>query len=107
VREKRVRECIQNISILSFLSKTSREMQKSTQNPFASLFRQSVGMTPQKFVLRQGVGHARKLLERSILPLIDIAIRCSFQDQIQLTTTFGRYGDTLLEETSAILGSYC
>jgi AraC family transcriptional regulator len=76
-------------------------------NPFASLFRQSVGMTPQKFVLRQGVGHARKLLERSILPLIDIAIRCSFQDQIQLTTTFGRYGDTLLEETSAILGSYC
>jgi AraC family transcriptional regulator len=37
------------------------------------------------------VERAQHLLEHSSLPLIDIAMRCGFQDQSQFTTTFRRY----------------
>jgi len=55
------------------------------------LFRQSIGMTPHKFVVQQRLEHARTLLEKSKLTLLEIARQCGFQDQSQFTTTFRRY----------------
>lgn len=66
---------------------------------FARRFRESVGTTPHAFVLAQRVARARTLLERTSIPLLDIACTCGFADQSHLTrefkkrvgTTPGRY----------------
>ena len=55
---------------------------------FARRFRQSVGTTPHEFVLRQRVERVRTLLERTNVPLLDIACRCGFADQSHMTREF-------------------
>jgi AraC family transcriptional regulator len=93
-REKRVREYIQEHLDSQLSLEDLAEVAGISPNYFASLFHQSVGMAPHQFVVRQRVEHARKLLECSQLPLIEIAMRCGFQDQSQFTTTFRRYVGT-------------
>jgi AraC family transcriptional regulator len=60
-------------------------------NYFVSLFRQSMGMTPHRYVLQQRVARGTELLAHSQLPLVDIAFRCGFLDQSQFTTTFKKF----------------
>jgi AraC family transcriptional regulator len=90
-REKRVRQYIQEHLDTPLSLEELARIAEISPNHFASLFRQSVGTTPHKYVVRQRVERARHLLEHSRLPLIDIAMRCGFQDQSQFTTTFRRY----------------
>ena len=54
------------------------------------LFRQSVGMTPHKYIVQLRVARARDLLLQPQLTLLEIAHRCGFQDQSQFTTVFRR-----------------
>jgi len=60
-------------------------------NYFISLFQQSTGMTPYKYVLHQRVEYAKELLTYSKLSLFEIAHKCGFPDQSQFTTTFRRH----------------
>jgi AraC family transcriptional regulator len=60
-------------------------------NYLIALFRQSLGMTPHKYVVQQRIEQARRLLNERNLSLLEIAQRCGFQDQSQFTTVFRRY----------------
>lgn len=90
-REKRVRQYIREHLDTQLSLEELAGIADISPNHFASLFRQTIGTTPHKFVVGQRVERAKRLLERSKLPLIDIAMRCGFQDQSQFTTTFRRY----------------
>lgn len=59
-------------------------------NYLIALFRESLGMTPHKYVVQQRIERARRLLARPALSLLEIAHRCGFQDQSQFTTIFRR-----------------
>jgi AraC family transcriptional regulator len=48
---------------------------------FARRFRASTGTTPHEFVLQQRVDRARRLLERTGMPLPEVAQTCGFADQ--------------------------
>jgi AraC family transcriptional regulator len=90
-REKRVRQYIRERLDTQLSLEELAGIADISPNHFASLFRQTTGITPHKFVVRQRVERAQHLLERSKLTLIEIAMRCGFQDQSQFTTTFRRY----------------
>jgi AraC family transcriptional regulator len=89
-RERRVRQYIQeHLDAQLSLDELARVADISP-NYFISLFHQSTGMTPHKFVLQQRVEYAKELLAQPRLALIEIAHRCGFPDQSQFTTTFRR-----------------
>jgi AraC family transcriptional regulator len=90
-RERRVLSYITEHLNESITLEDLAKVAEISPNYLIALFRQSVGMTPHKYVVLQRVENARKLLERRDLTLLDIAQRCGFQDQSQLTTLFRRY----------------
>ena len=57
---------------------------------FAKAFRQSVGETPHRFIVRQRVEHAQKLLrgEGSEINLSEAAFQAGFSSQSHLTRCF-------------------
>ena len=55
---------------------------------FARRFRQSTGITPHEFVLRQRVARAQTMLQRTSVPLADVAFACGFADQSYMTRVF-------------------
>ncbi|MBD0269351.1 MAG: AraC family transcriptional regulator [Cyanobacteria bacterium Co-bin8] len=57
---------------------------------FARLFKQSEGMTPHQYILKQRVEQAQSLLRHSSLSLAEIAARVGFCDQSHLTRYFKR-----------------
>jgi AraC family transcriptional regulator len=90
-RERKVRKYIQeNLDQTLSLDDLAKVAQLSPQY-FISLFRQSTGMTPYKYVLHQRAEYAKELLTYSKLSLIEIAHKCGFPDQSQFTTTFRRH----------------
>ena len=58
---------------------------------FARVFRQAMGASPHQFVLCQRLERARQLLERTELPLAEVAGACGFADQSHLTQVFTRH----------------
>ena len=60
-------------------------------NYLIALFRQSMGMTPHKYVVQMRIERAYALLKQSKLSLLEIAQHCGFQDQSQFTTVFRRF----------------
>ena len=57
---------------------------------FARLFKQSEGITPHQYILKQRIDRAQSLLRHSELSLADIAVRVGFCDQSHLTRCFKR-----------------
>ena len=57
---------------------------------FSRLFKQSTGMSPHQFVMRQRIDRARYMLENTDKPIIQIAYECGFADQVHLTRAFKR-----------------
>ncbi len=55
---------------------------------FARGFRESMGVTPHEFVMRQRVAKAQTLLRRTRTPLHEIATACGFADQSHMTRVF-------------------
>jgi AraC family transcriptional regulator len=89
-REKKIRAYIEaHLSENLSLEELARLVDISP-NYLIALFRESIGMTPHKYVVQQRVECARKLLARPGLSLLEIAHRCGFQDQSQFTTIFRR-----------------
>ena len=57
---------------------------------FARRFRASTGTTPHEFVLRHRVDRARRLLQRTAMPLPEVAATCGFADQSHMNRVLRR-----------------
>lgn len=57
---------------------------------FTRAFRQSTGMAPHQWLQGRRIDRAKQLLERSFVPLGDIALACGFADQSHFTKAFAR-----------------
>lgn len=55
---------------------------------FIRAFRETTGMTPYQWVLRERIDRARDLLRASNTPLAEVAIACGFADQSHFTRVF-------------------
>jgi AraC-like DNA-binding protein len=69
------------------LSRLAAECGLSVRH-FARAFRQSTGMPPHRWLLKQRIERATDLLHNRVLPLADIAISCGFADQSHFTRVF-------------------
>ncbi|MEO0457856.1 MAG: AraC family transcriptional regulator [Cyanobacteria bacterium P01_A01_bin.114] len=61
---------------------------------FASLFKQSMQITPHQYVNQQRVEKAKQLLRAKQLSLAEIALDCGFSSQSHLTKVFRQYTAT-------------
>jgi len=57
---------------------------------FAHLFKEFIGETPHRYVIRQRVERARRLLEQGDLSLAEVALAVGFYDQAHFTNNFKR-----------------
>jgi AraC family transcriptional regulator len=57
---------------------------------FTRLFRQSMGCSPYRFVIQRRIERGRALLEKSSLPLVEIALELGFVSQSHFTSVFHR-----------------
>jgi len=55
---------------------------------FLKMFRTSTGMTPHQYLLKRRIDHARSLLKRPEISIIDVAADCGFSSQAHLTQVF-------------------
>ena len=90
-RERRVLSYIAEHLNESITLEDLAKVAEISPNYLIALFRQSVGMTPHKYVILKRVEQAHTLLKNRDLALLEIAHRCGFQDQSQFTTVFRRY----------------
>lgn len=58
---------------------------------FSRAFRRSTGKTPQQYLMQQRVEHAKELLARPELPLVEVGLRSGFKNQSHFTTLFRKY----------------
>ncbi|MEO1005757.1 MAG: AraC family transcriptional regulator [Cyanobacteria bacterium J06638_38] len=58
-----------------------------SQFHFSRLFKKSTGIAPHQYVMQQRIELAKQLLEKSDIPIADIALNCGFNSQSHL----GRY----------------
>ena len=59
-----------------------------SQYYFCHLFKESTGIAPYKYIIKQRVEKAKDLIKNSKLPLADIAYECGFSSQSQMTQHF-------------------
>jgi len=57
---------------------------------FTELFKQSVNVPPQQYVLRRRIERARNLLNNPRVTVLEAAVRCGFSDQSHFTKIFRR-----------------
>jgi AraC family transcriptional regulator len=58
---------------------------------FASLFKQTMGISPHQYVIQQRVEQAKMMLKRTDLAIADIALQVGFSSQSHLTQQFKRH----------------
>jgi AraC family transcriptional regulator len=90
-RERRVLAYIEEHLNESISLEDLAQVAEISPNYLIALFRQSMGMTPHKYVIQMRVERARALLKQKQLTLLEIAQHCGFLDQSQFTTVFRRY----------------
>lgn len=61
-----------------------------SQYYFCRLFKQSMGVSPHQYVLRQRVERAKQLLRRQQFSIVDVALQCGFASQSHLNRHFKR-----------------
>lgn len=57
---------------------------------FSRLFKQSLGITPHQYVIRQRIERARQLIQKGKIGLAEIALACGFANQGHLNRHFKR-----------------
>jgi len=57
---------------------------------FSRVFKESMGLSPINYIVRQRIERAKKLLAETDLPIADIALRSGFSGQSHFTTFFGK-----------------
>jgi AraC family transcriptional regulator len=90
-RERRVLAYIEEHLNESISLEELAQVAEISPNYLIALFRQSMSMTPHKYVIKMRVERARGLLKQKQLTLLEIAQHCGFLDQSQFTTVFRRY----------------
>jgi AraC family transcriptional regulator len=65
-----------------------------SQYYFSHLFKQSMGVSPYQYVLRQRIERAKQLLKQSDLSIAEIALECGFANQTHLTKHFRNLAGT-------------
>ena len=90
-RERRVLAYIEEHLNESITLEELAHVAEISPNYLIALFRQSMGVTPHKYVTQMRIERAYTLLKQKNLTLLEIAQRCGFQDQSQFTTVFHRY----------------
>jgi AraC family transcriptional regulator len=55
---------------------------------FLKMFRTSTGVTPHQYLMKRRIDHARSLLRRPEISIIDVAADCGFSSQAHLTQAF-------------------
>jgi AraC family transcriptional regulator len=78
----------QNISLVDLAGLT-----QLTESSFIRKFRNEFDCPPHEYVMRQRIGHARRLLARPDMPLKTIAASSGFSDQSHMTRLFRKYFD--------------
>jgi len=61
-----------------------------SQYHFARAFRQSLGVSPYRYILQRRIGRACALLRATQLAITEIAVQCGFSSQSSFTTAFHR-----------------
>ena len=88
---KRVQERIEH-SFQSDVSLVSLAQEAGySRGHFLKMFRMSTGTTPHRYVLQRRIEHARSLLTRREIKIIDIAAECGFSSQAHLTYVFRQF----------------
>jgi AraC family transcriptional regulator len=59
-----------------------------SQYYFCHLFKQSMGVSPYQYVLRQRIEKAKQLLKQQTLAITDVALECGFANQTHFTKHF-------------------
>ncbi len=90
-RERRVLAYIEEHLNESITLEELAHVAEISPNYLIALFRQSMGMTPHKYVVQMRIERAYALLKQKELTLLQVAQQCGFQDQSQFTTVFRRY----------------
>lgn len=60
------------------------------QHHFATMFRQSMGRSPYRYVIERRIERSKNQLRQNNLAIIDIALACGFADQSHFTKHFRR-----------------
>ncbi|MGC1394377.1 MAG: AraC family transcriptional regulator [Coleofasciculaceae cyanobacterium] len=55
---------------------------------FCSLFKQSIGISPWQYVIKQRVERAKQLLKNSEVAISEVALACGFANQSHLNKHF-------------------
>ena len=55
---------------------------------FSRVFKESMGLSPINYIVRQRIERAKKLLAETELPIADIALQAGFSGQSHFTTFF-------------------
>lgn len=85
--EEFIRENLENDLSLAELAAVA----ELSQFHFLRVFRHSMGMTPQQYLMRRRVERAKELLATSDLPLVEIGFRAGFKNQSHFTTLFRKF----------------
>lgn len=67
---------------------------KMSQYYFCHLFKQSMGVSPYQYVLRQRIDRAKQLLKQRQLAITDVALECGFANQTHFTKHFRKLTGT-------------
>ncbi len=59
-----------------------------SESHFARTFRRAVGCSPHQYLVTLRVNKARELLQNTPLSVVDIALRCGFEQAAHFSTTF-------------------
>lgn len=57
---------------------------------FSRAFKQSMGVSPNVYIVERHIERAKKLLSETELPISEISLRVGFSSQSHFTTTFRR-----------------
>jgi AraC family transcriptional regulator len=89
-QERRAKELLDaNLAGKISLSQLASECEVSVRH-FTRGFRQSTGMTPHEWLLRQRIERAKSLLVNTSDQLTDVALNCGFADQSHFSRAFVR-----------------
>ena len=58
---------------------------------FSRAFKETAGLTPQKYLMQQRIEKAKELLSRSDLPLSQVGLEAGFKNQSHFTSLFRRF----------------
>lgn len=70
---------------------------------FSRAFKQSMGMSLTNYIAEKRIEHAKELLNRTVLPISEIALRSGFGSQSHFTTSFRRMAGSTPREFRAAM----